>query len=179
MINALRRLLGLRPGCSSADWQPSDESVWVRHVSGPAARYLTGRPGHEFVVERDALSRHLRSLLDDGAAFLGHERYRVMSEWADPTAHQAGLVTDLPYRWRSFSVIAFALLEQGEGSFFCHQCQRVYRAAELKITRSSWGTHCVTHVAEVRCQHSHLLLQSETRLLLRSPAAGSAASRHA
>ena len=163
MLNTLKRFITHRLRRRAVDPQPSGDGQWANHLTRPAARFLTARPGHEFVIEREVLSQYLKEQLADMGPYLGPERHRVMSEWADPANHQTGLVSDLPYRWRSFNAIAIDLIERGQGQVLCRECERIYRAAELNVERSSWGTEYVTNLTEVQCPSGHSLLQAEAR----------------
>jgi hypothetical protein len=150
---------------------PSSETLWSGHVLGPAARFRIDSSGNEFVIEREALSTELRKQLDDFGAGMRFELHQVVTDWSNPRHAQVGLIADLPYRWRSFNVIALGLVERGQGHCLCRTCQHIFPADELKVTRSRSGYEYVTLSTQALCPAGHILMQSEAHFRVRVPRA--------
>ncbi|HQR21769.1 MAG TPA: hypothetical protein PLZ79_07830 [Burkholderiales bacterium] len=169
-VTTLLKLLPQRAANQpTAASSPSAESLWANHVSAPSARLQIDGQGNEFVIERDALATELRQRIAEAGAGLGHELHQIMSEWSDLNHGQAGLIADLPYRWRSFGAIAMDLIEQGRGYCRCQSCGRVFAAAELQVARNRSGREYVTHTTQVLCPDAHVLMLSEAHFRVRVP----------
>lgn len=170
-LQLLKHLARWPSARSPQDLPPSSETLWSGHVLGPAARFRIDSSGNEFVIEREALSTELRKQLDDFGAGMRFDLHQVVTDWSNPRHAQVGLIADLPYRWRSFRLIALGLIERGQGHCLCRTCQRIFPAEQLTVNRSRAGHEYVTLSTEAICPAGHILLQSEAHYRVRVPGA--------
>ena len=175
LVRMLARILGR--GAERVTRAPHVASPWEQYVTSPAARFWVNHEGHEYVIDRSVLAGELKKRLEERGDTLGHELHRVMQDWSDPNFAQAGLVVDLPCRWRSFDAIAVELIEQGQGLCLCRDCGRVYPAKDLTVRSYRFGAECVTARTDVQCPAFHEILRSEMRVRVRVDRLPSGAAR--
>lgn len=159
VVGALRQMRRRRTNRPTIGAEQASDELWRSCLSTPAARFRTDGPGHEFVIDRKELAQKLRKLLAECDDAMSRERRELVTAWSVAQPDEIRLLADLPYRWRSFGLIALDFIENGSGHVLCKTCQEIYSANQMTINRWKSGREYVTSATEVLCPARHTVME--------------------